>query len=190
MHPLIESLLLRVHDSSGSVITANSRRLRTLRDHPAAMAQCRLDVMEDIRKYAHVSLETKARCVKCFAQRADVLMRVCGACGIRDPFDTCEKKVEFGQIKSDHWLCAKQDAYDRLMRCQEIPLLAPGPNGGYDTVRVTRMHFHNLFAIGDNAFHVIPEAVIDSKKLDCVGAAREVLSMTLWRSGSIVVPTG
>ena len=46
------------------------------------------DVMKDIETYAHVSVETKARCVDAFAKRADVCMHVCGSCGIRDLVDT------------------------------------------------------------------------------------------------------
>jgi hypothetical protein len=165
MDSLIESLLLRVHDSSGSVITANSRRLRTLRNHAANLEQCRRDVLEDIRKYANVSVETKARCVQRFAQRANVDMRVCGACGIRDPFDPCDKKVDLDKLSSDHWLCVKQDAYDRLKQSPVMELLAPGPNGSYAQVRVSRLDLHNHISIGHKAFHAIPESLIESNTI-------------------------
>ena len=59
----VEKLLERVHSSSGSLITANSRRLRTLRNDADALAQCQSDVEKDIKKYGHVSIETKAMCV-------------------------------------------------------------------------------------------------------------------------------
>ncbi len=55
MEVSVEKILLRVHDFSGSVITANSRRLRTLRNDPDALEQCRIDVKEGIIKFAHVS---------------------------------------------------------------------------------------------------------------------------------------
>ncbi len=158
----IESLLLRVHDSSGSTITANSRRLRNLRNNATAMAQCRRDVMEDVRKYAHVTIATKAKCVYNYAKRADVVMRVCGACGIRDPFDMCEKKVVFDKLAMNHWLRVNQHAYDRLKLSPEMELLSPGPNGGYVPVRISRMDLHNIVEVGENAFHSIPETVIDA----------------------------
>ena len=44
MEEHIEKLLERVHESSGSPITANSRRLRTLRNNPSAYAKCHRDV--------------------------------------------------------------------------------------------------------------------------------------------------
>ena len=55
-------LLERVHDASGSVITANSMRLPTLLDGPARQV-AREDVKRDIARYVHVPLETKASCV-------------------------------------------------------------------------------------------------------------------------------
>ena len=163
MEVAIESLLVRVHDSSGSVLTANSRRLRTLRNHAEALAQCRRDVMEDIKKYASVSLLTKAKCVHRFAQRDAIIMRVCGSCGIRDPFDECDTTVDLNKISADHWLRAKQDAYDRLKHTPTMDLLRPGPDGVYETVSISRKDFHNLFEVGEHAYHAIPEAVIESQ---------------------------
>ena len=154
-----ETLLLRVHDSSGSVITANSRRLRTLRNHSNALAQCRRDVENDIAKYAHVSVETKARCVDAYAERADVKMSVCGACGLRDPFDKCGKEVEFNKITGDHWLRVGQEAYTRLKDSPDMDLLRPCSNGRYETVRVPRTDLHHIVKFGEHAYHAIEEAV-------------------------------
>ena len=39
-----------------------------------------------------------------FAERADVQMHVCGACGLRDPFEPCERQVQLSSINSQHWL--------------------------------------------------------------------------------------
>ena len=44
MEDEIEDLLARVHDASGSSITANSRRLCSLRNLPDALETCRKDV--------------------------------------------------------------------------------------------------------------------------------------------------
>ena len=82
-----ELLLEKVHDASGSVITANSMRLRTLPDGPERDV-AREDVKRDIERYVHVPLETRARCVADYTADAnDVGMHVCGACGLRDPKD-------------------------------------------------------------------------------------------------------
>ena len=159
-----ETLLLRVHDSSGSVITANSRRLRTLRNNPDALAICERDVEIDIAKYAHVSVETKARCVNAYAQTADVKMFVCGACGLRDPFDKCEKEVEFSNILGDHWLRVEHEAYTRLKDSPEMDLLRPCSNGGYETVRVPRTDLHHIVKCGEHAYHAIEEAVTINTK--------------------------
>ena len=44
------------------------------------------------------------RCIRDFAARADVRMRVCGACGLRDPGDACEREVVLAELSSEHWL--------------------------------------------------------------------------------------
>jgi hypothetical protein len=85
----------------------------TLRNNPIALEQCRMDVKDDIAKYAHVSITDKARCVDRYAERADVQMRICCACGIRDPFDMCDKIAVFNEITCDHWLRVGQDALTR-----------------------------------------------------------------------------
>ncbi len=74
--------------------------MRTLRTDAAALAQCRNDVEKDIKNYGHVSIETKAMCVNNYAKQAGVQMSVCGACGIRDPFDTYGEELQksLGQI--------------------------------------------------------------------------------------------
>jgi hypothetical protein len=54
-----EELLLRVHNSSGSTLTTNSRRLRTLRNNPVAKARCREDVK--VHQYIPLSLVTDER---------------------------------------------------------------------------------------------------------------------------------
>ena len=69
----------------------------------------------------------------------------------------------FDKLAMNHWLRVNHHAYDRLKLSPVIELLSPGPNGGYVAVRVSRMHFHNLYEIGENAFHAIPEAIIDAE---------------------------
>ena len=80
----VDKTLEWLHDASGSTITANSRRLRTLGDGDER-ARARRDVAADIGRYAEVPLETKAACVRDYAARDAPAMRVCGGCGLRDP---------------------------------------------------------------------------------------------------------
>jgi hypothetical protein len=132
-----------------------------LRNDPDALEQCRIDVKEDIIKFAHVSMEDKARCVDRFAARADLQMRVCGACGIRDPFDTCDKVADFQKITGDHWLRVGKEAYARLKQCPDIDLMRPDANGGYAIISIPRKDLHHVYEVDDNAYHCIPEAVIN-----------------------------
>ena len=186
----VEELLLRLHNTSGSTFTANSRRLRTLAHDEEARAQCIRDVMKDIETYAHVSVETKARCVDAFAKRADVCMHVCGSCGIRDLVDTYGQdpkdptkwkeaifnngvvldtgRVHENEVVVDHWLQVGQDAYTRLKACRDMEMLRPGPNGvGYEAVRVPRTKLHCLHEIEGRAYHVVKEAVLHDTALNC-----------------------
>ena len=186
----VEKLLLQVHNSSGSTFTANARRLPTLRHDAEALAECRRDVMKDIKTYAHVSIESKARCVDDFAKRAEAPMHVCGSCGIRDPNDTyCQNEKDPNETREaifnngvvldtglahknevvlDHWLQVGQDAYTRLKACRDMEMLRPRPDGvGYETVRVPRTDLHSLVEIGERAYHVVPEAVLWDNTLQC-----------------------
>ena len=171
----VEKLLERVHASSGSLITANSRRMRTLRTDAAALAQCRSDVEKDIKNYGHVSIETKAMCVNDYAKQAEVQMSVCGACGIRDPFDTYggtakdpganKHEVTLADIATDHWLEVGKDAYARLKACPDIEMLRGDGNGGYESLRIPRTDLHSLVEIGARTYHVVPEALLGGQKV-------------------------
>jgi hypothetical protein len=165
MEVSVEQLLARTHDSSGSTFTANSRRLRTLHGNAAALAECRRDVKTDILKYSHVSIETKAECVDRFAEMEAMPMHVCGACGVRDPFETYTHLVDLQQLSSDHWLQVGQDAYTRLKGLPDMQLLRPGENGGYDTVSILRTDLHSLVEVGQHAYHVVPEALLGGQHL-------------------------
>ena len=73
-----------LHDASGSTITANSRRLRTLPEGPERDVAKR-DVEDDIARYVEVPIETKAKCVTDYGareRRAINLHCVCGGCGV------------------------------------------------------------------------------------------------------------
>ena len=65
----------------------------------------RMSIKDDIERYVHVPLETRARCVAGYTADAnDVGMHVCGACGLRDPTDRCELAVDLDELDEGHWL--------------------------------------------------------------------------------------
>jgi hypothetical protein len=165
MDESVEQLLARVHDSSGSTITANSRRMRTLPKDSDEFEEARRDTKADILNFGHVSIETKAECVDRFAEMAAVPMHVCGACGVRDPFDPCKVLVDLHQLSSDHWLEVGQDAYTRLKELPDMQLLRTGTNGGYETVSIPRTDLHSLVEVGQQAYHVVPEALLGGQHL-------------------------
>ena len=105
-------LLDELHRCSGSLITANSRRLHDLEGDADALQVARADVAADIAKYAHVSMAEGAECVRLYqeAQASFAEMNVCAACGLRDP------EVEYhwhdlASIADDHWLVVDEAAY-------------------------------------------------------------------------------
>ena len=80
-----------VHDASGSVITANSRRLRTLPPGDARDV-ARRDVAADIDRFVDFDVAAKAECVRDYRAHEEPEMKVCGACGLRDPAATYHEK--------------------------------------------------------------------------------------------------
>ena len=178
----VERMLLDVLDSSGSLITANSQRLRTLDDGPAKEI-ARDDVSLDISRYVEVSLEDKADCTRDYAADALPEMQVCGACGLRDP----TMRYEFVQLSSlgpDHWLRVCKDAYTRLQKQPALKLLrhvrrvervgteemdaadsSLHSEAHYQQVTVPQELFYNLTEIDGDVFHIIPEALRDSSNI-------------------------
>ncbi len=88
-------------------------------------------------------------------------MHVCGACGIRDPFDKCKQLALFKDLVDDHWLKVGVEAYDKLKQLVDLELLRPNGIGGYERVRIPRTLLHSLIEIEGIAYHVVPEAVIE-----------------------------
>lgn len=163
----VEQLLVGLHANSGSTAVANSRRLRTLPPESDEQDEARRDTAADIERHVCVSLDDRARCVARFAERAAVKMRVCGACGLRDPFDECEFKVDLNRLCPEHWLHVGQDALQRLEATAAFDLLKAGADGGYERVRVHRRQLHTMAEVADGAgnghwYHVVPEALVAS----------------------------
>ena len=80
----VEQQMLLAHNASGSRIVANARRIPGVRWHcgegSSAHERARRDVKEDIETFVHVPLDDKLACIRDFGARANVEMRVCGAC--------------------------------------------------------------------------------------------------------------
>ena len=81
------------------------------------------DVANNIERNVRVPFEAKVRCISDFAARADVRMRVCGACGLRDPGDACEHEVVLAALSSEHWLHVGAEAWERMQAQSIGPLL-------------------------------------------------------------------
>ena len=159
----VDKILEAVHDASGSTITANSRRLRTL-PPGKAREQARDDVAADIARYVDVPLEVQADCVRSYAQAAAIQMKVCGSCGLRDPK---AKYLEFDltTLKSTHPLVVGSEAYQRLCSTDPIPLLRrkTGGDGVYEEIDVARVVLYNFAHVNGKVLHVIPETMRGGK---------------------------
>ena len=59
------------------------------------------------------------------AASSEAPMRVCAACGARDPFDLCQKSVPLLELPDAHWLRADGGA-------GRTPRLDPGNGGARD----------------------------------------------------------
>lgn len=70
-----------------------------------------------------VPIDVQARSAKTYADRANIGMRVCGACGLRDPCDQCEVTVNLLELPDNHWLGVPSDALERLRRQRDLLLL-------------------------------------------------------------------
>ena len=154
----IRALLARPHSASGSLITANSMRLRTL-PKGAARDVARRDTLGDIHKYAGFPVEAKAACVVDYEARADVEMRVCAACGLRDPFDECGLELSLQEVSAEHWLRVGPEAHARMRALPAFELLKLDAQGGYEKVAATRELLHTLTEVDGEVYHVVPEAV-------------------------------
>ena len=173
---------------SGALATANSRRLRTL-EPGAARDRAKADVAADIDNLTYVSLADKVRqpprvhergtrmstplcsrgaqaqCVHDYVKRADVHMRVCGACGLRDPNDPCTKKVCLNELAAEHWLHVGERGAARLRATEHFDLAKLGADGTIESVAVHRTMLHNMACVADGGgnehmYHVVPEALV------------------------------
>ena len=80
-----DDLLFDLHESGAAFHTANSRHLRYFEPGSEEHKQISSDVAEDLDRFARVELTDKAECVRNYMDRAQIQMKVCGACSLRDP---------------------------------------------------------------------------------------------------------
>ena len=90
--------LLWLHSCSGSLGVMNARRLSHLKHAgaSAALEIARQDVLADAQQHISLSTLDMARCVSDFSDVNNVEcidMKVCGACGTRDPDDPYSREV-------------------------------------------------------------------------------------------------
>ena len=112
-----------------------------------------------------MSHTAQASCVYDYVERDNVKMRVCGACGLRDPFDPCVKKINLNKVNAEHWLHLDTEAETRLRDLRPFTLAKVGADGGIEEVVVQRAMLHNMARVADNGgalhtYHVVPEALV------------------------------
>ena len=82
-----------LHDCSGASMHELASLIQHMRDGPEK-EQLRNLIEADIERYVHVPLEAKARCVRDYVkhEQAAANMKVCAACGLRDPTEGYESR--------------------------------------------------------------------------------------------------
>ena len=128
-----------------------------------------------------MSHTAQASCVYDYVERDNVKMRVCGACGLRDPFDPCVKKINLNKVNAEHWLHLDTEAETRLRDLRPFTLAKVGADGCIEEVVVQRAMLHNMARVADNGgalhtYHVVPEALVveddeDEEKVPTDGSA-------------------
>jgi hypothetical protein len=168
-------LLDELHRCGGAPITANSKRLAELHDDPEALRVAKEDTRKDIRDYAHVTMAEGAECVRRFMEKEAALgeMRVCAACGLRDP-EVAYHRHKLSSIPDDHWLVVSDAALQVLDAEPPIELLQPRvqATGVWPRIEVHRRSLHNLVSHEGKTFHLIEEATFE----EAVGGEGEVRS--------------
>ena len=88
--------LVWLHSCSGSLGVMNARRLSHLKHAGAwaALEIARQDVLADTDQHISLSTLDMAGCVSDFSDVNNVDMKVCGACGARDPDDPYPREVQ------------------------------------------------------------------------------------------------
>ena len=158
-------ILLRVHQASGSIMVANSRRLAHLLDDGSNRQVAIGKVKKDIARYVHVTLEDKARCLHDYAKTDLPKMKVCGSCGLRCPL-TEYKELDLSTIRegSYDWLRVDKDAYEHLCAQQPLELMRRIAED-FVPVYVPQKLLYNVTEVDGKACYLIPEAVWDERKV-------------------------
>jgi hypothetical protein len=150
------------YNCSGSVITANSRRLQYLVPGSPEYIIAKADVMKDINDFAHVGKKDYAYSVQRFTETATMnkQMYTCGSCGLRDPQESYFDTELLKDLPDDHWMVIPQRNLEILMNgLTAFTLLV---REGVDIVEETfsRLDLLNIH-IMDRGYHVITEALIE-----------------------------
>jgi hypothetical protein len=161
-----DRLLEYQHRCSGAPISANSRRVAALKEAGQDLndeyEEAVQDTLDDIERYAHVSILEAAQCVWAFQECDDRFgdMQVCAACGVRDPeMDyTC---LLLDNLSEGHWMSVNERALARLDAAPPFELLRRRPEGeaAWPRVQIQRRDFHNLYVHDGRTLHCVPEAV-------------------------------
>ena len=168
-----------LHDCSGASMHELASLIQHMREGPEK-EQLRDLIEADIERYVHVPLEAKARCVRDYVKReqAAANMKVCAACGLRDPTESYESRnLRDLNLCADHWLHAGAGAFARLRATRPMQLYRAGVAA--DTapdVVVRRELLCNLSAFDGRDFHLVPEAVRPDGGVDLCGRCRRAFN--------------
>ena len=147
-----------LHDCSGASMHELASLIQHMREGPEK-EQLRDLIEADIERYVHVPLEAKARCVRDYVKReqAAANMKVCAACGLRDPTESYESRnLRDLNLCADHWLHPGAGALARLRATRPMQLYRAGVAA--DTapdVVVRRELLYNLSAFDGRDFHLV-----------------------------------
>ena len=161
-----DDLLFELHASGAAFHTANSRHLHFFDLESGEYKQISSDVAKDLNTYARVGLHDQAECVRRYADRAKIKMKVCAACGLRDPEKVYKDCGRLQDLRPDHWMCVPEEPLARLDSMPPIELCKRGADGTFETVRVRRRDLLNLHEFEGKCYHVVPEAVYDNGRID------------------------
>ena len=158
-----DMLLDELHQSSGSTITMNSRRLRHLEKIlPAEYKIAVQDVEKDIETYVKVDRKTMGSCVRNYVTQSKVTMNVCGACGLRDPE---ARYYDDQDMKELSWLRIPKEALESLQNKPNMKLVKRGEDGILVNVEIAIEDMYNLYILNGTGYHTIPETVDPTTQL-------------------------
>ncbi len=179
--PSVHDMKSHFYGCCGSRLTANSTRLKHFDMMSSEYKQAAEDVKKDIVDFLQITEDDKKRMIENFetASTAALSLKVCGACGIKDP-NLMYHKVSLDSLgPNHHWIVIPDEDYDnKFMNCTPFALFERNEDG--DIVPLPRTFtskdFYHVSEVNipdttsdptavtytKRYFHIIEEAVFSS----------------------------